>query len=214
LRTPHRTGLRRRSTARLSSTSSGAGEQPVYLKTHEAKRLSRRYWAAAYYNGDFFCIQTHSGYRMTVADPKGKLSFLPPDTTDQYLGEAILDCLAHSRFVHPEEQPLEDAELFDMGRVAMEYSAWVDNLKKAYGYRTKRALFKVMDHCSIDRDKSTITFRPSYHSKLEAWSGDGIRNEDEVVIPAASSAAEVGAALRLAFSRCLPRFVRRAPRNQ
>ncbi|NDL44379.1 contact-dependent growth inhibition system immunity protein, partial [Photorhabdus laumondii] len=43
---------------------------------------------------------------------------------------------------------------------------------------------------------------PSSHEKLEGWSGDGISVADYVVIPADSSPEEVGAALRLAFSRC------------
>ncbi|WP_338052467.1 contact-dependent growth inhibition system immunity protein [Stutzerimonas marianensis] len=44
--------------------------------------------------------------------------------------------------------------------------------------------------------------RPSHHEKLEAWSGKGLSESDYVIIPSGSSPSDVGAALRLAFSRC------------
>ena len=71
-----------------------------------------------------------------------------------------------------------------------------------YGYKTKRALFKDMKKCSIESNRGQITIRPSYHEKLEAWSGKGVSESDYVIIPSGSSPSDVGAALRLAFSRC------------
>jgi len=71
-----------------------------------------------------------------------------------------------------------------------------------YGYRTKRALFKNMKSCGILAEGDVIIISPSRHEKLEAWGrekGDGI---EDVVIEANRSPSEIGAALRLAFSRC------------
>ncbi|MCT7051686.1 contact-dependent growth inhibition system immunity protein, partial [Salmonella enterica] len=47
-----------------------------------------------------------------------------------------------------------------------------------------------------------ITIRPSFHEKLEAWSGDRISETDNVVLAVDSTPAEIGAGLRLALSRC------------
>ncbi|EPS9462270.1 CDI system immunity protein CdiI-o11, partial [Escherichia coli] len=44
--------------------------------------------------------------------------------------------------------------------------------------------------------------RPSFHEKLEAWSGNRINESDYVVLPADSSPTEIGSGLRLALSRC------------
>lgn len=59
-----------------------------------------------------------------------------------------------------------------------------------------------MKSCDIEEREGMITIGPNNHEKLEAWGrekGDGI---EDVVIAASSSHAEIGAALRLAFSRC------------
>ena len=67
-----------------------------------------------------------------------------------------------------------------------------------YGYKTKRSMFKNMKSVSIQRKENQIIFGPSHHEKLEVWG----RTKGDIIIPANSSPAEVGAALRLAFSRC------------
>lgn len=166
-------------------------------------------WAGAIYNGDFICVETYSGYRSSRSDPKGTQHLLIPDVSCEVLGVALLDALAHSRFVlpeprsdvwvHPEAE--FDSDLYDYKRGIERYAEWTKALMKRYGYKTKRALFKNMKSCNIESQNGTITIRPSYHEKLEMWSGDGISKDDYVVIPA-SSPAEIGAALRLAFSRC------------
>jgi len=60
-----------------------------------------------------------------------------------------------------------------------------------------------MKSCNIESLDGTIIVRPNFHDRLERWIGDGIGEEQNVVIPANSSFAEVGAALRLAFSHCV-----------
>jgi hypothetical protein len=173
--------------------------------------LIRGSWANAACNGDFILVETISGYRgPAVRDPKGKQHFLVSDASDQELGFAVIDALAHSRLVapaprtgvwiHPDTE--FDMELYDHRRGAERYDEWVKDLMTRYGYKTKRALFKNMNLCDVERKADVISITPNHHQKLEAWGrekDDGIEN---VVIPADSSPAEIGAALRLAFSRC------------
>jgi hypothetical protein len=154
--------------------------------------------AAVYKNDDFFCIKTFSGYRSSHVDPKGKHHLLELNASDEALGVALLDALAHSRFLLPEEDP----ELFDYQLGAERYHAWVAAIRKQYGYKSKRAMFKNMSSCGVEKVSSLITIRPRAHETLEGWGGEGINKEDYVVLPDSSSSAELGAALRLAFSRC------------
>ncbi|EPC03024.1 hypothetical protein L861_22200 [Litchfieldella anticariensis FP35 = DSM 16096] len=123
---------------------------------------------------------------------------LGSDSEDEELGEALTDALSKSRTLTLDEY----GEFFDYEKGKIQYKDWLKTLMERYGYKTERAMFKNMKSCNIESQNGTITIRPSHHEKLEAWSGDGISESDYVVIPADSSPAEVGAALRLAFSRC------------
>lgn len=162
-------------------------------------------------NDDFICVETWSGYRSSTRDPKGVQHFLSPDASDRDLGAAVLDALAHSRFVlgsprlgsvYPPEVEF-DKDLYDYDLNNQRYAAWVEALKVRYGYKTKRALFKDMKNCGIESSDNVIKIRPMRHEKLEGWGrtkGDGI---EDVLIPSDSSADKIGEALRVGFSRCL-----------
>lgn len=175
-------------------------------------KVIRGFWASAYCNESFICVYTRSGYRGgTEADRiKGKQYLLPHDADDDALGTAVWNTLSHSRCVLPEFYPdvspeVEcDAELYDNSQRAERYEEWVRHLMGIYGYKTKRALFKNMKSCSIEKKLGILTISPSIHEKLEAWSGfakdDGVEN---VVIPDNSTTAEIGAALRLAFEKSI-----------
>ncbi|MDR2220539.1 MAG: CdiI family contact-dependent growth inhibition immunity protein [Methylobacillus sp.] len=160
-------------------------------------------------NRDFLQVRTYSGYRgPTDADYKGALHLLSPDASDETLGAAVLDALALSRFalppsyrnapnLHPD---VEFDEEFSNVKMEQHYAEWVQQMMVRYGYKSKRALFKGMRRCGVESKQGVITLRPSYHEKLEGWSG--VSKDEHVVIPATSSAVEVGEAARLALSRC------------
>lgn len=167
-------------------------------------------WADAGINNELVYVRTYSGYRSSRADPRGVEHHAGADISDQALGEAVLDALAHSRFVlaqpredvwiHPEAT--FDRDLYDPTLTTQRYEQWVGSMLERCGYKTRRALFKDMKKCSIERKEGQITIRPSHHEKLEFWSGKGIGESLYVTVPFASSPAEIGAALRLAFGRC------------
>ncbi|NHB61287.1 contact-dependent growth inhibition system immunity protein [Photorhabdus sp. RW14-46] len=154
--------------------------------------------ASAMFNGDFYSVKTYSGNGLLRADPLGSKHLLQPIVSDQELGKAVLDALSKSRVI-----PFDECEdYFDHDASDEQYKNWITEMMKSYGYRSKRRLFKKMLSCSICMLDGEITIQPSSHEKLEGWSGDGISEADYVIIPANSSPEEVGAALRLAFSRC------------
>lgn len=173
-------------------------------------QVTQASWAEALCNADLVSIETRSGYRSNRADPKGAQHLLSPDASDEVLGKALLDSLERSRFVvsapregtwmHPDAE--FDNDLYDFEKSAARYEVWKRSLMDRYGYKTHQALFKGMKSCSIERRGGLITIAPMHHEQLEAWGrtkDDGI---EDVVIPAESTHAELGAALRLAFSRC------------
>ena len=168
-------------------------------------------WANAYSNGEFVCIETVSGYRGgTHSDPKGAEHYLDSGASDEALGSAVLDAMARSRFVLSSPRVgsvyppglVFDTELYDPKKIAERYAAWKSSLMQRYGYKSQQALFEGMRHCSIQEQGGQITISPSHHQSLEGWGrtkGDGI---EDVVLPADGRPAEIGAALRLAISRC------------
>lgn len=169
-----------------------------------------RAWASVKLNKEFLCIQTYSGYGSSRADYKGAMYLMSPDAADQEVGEAVLDALSKSRFVLPEPRTdvwihpaaTFDRDLYDLDSMMKRYKDWVAGLMGKYGYKTKRALFKDMKSCNVEGKLGILKMTPSHHEKLEAWSGDGFTESDNVVIAADSSPDQVGFALRLALSRC------------
>ena len=156
-------------------------------------------WAQAYQNQDIICVHSCSGFRGCAYDPNGKESVLGVDAGDGVLGIAVWNALAHSRFLSVREVP----DFFDCRRVEERYAEWVKSLMTRQGYKTKAALFRNMKLCSIRLSKGTIEMFPTIHEELEAWGreeNDGIK---EVFVGADSLPNDIGAALRLGFSRCV-----------
>lgn len=73
---------------------------------------------------------------------------------------------------------------------------------RAFNYKTKRSIFKNMLSCGVCQLNGVITITSTIHNRLDGWSGNGIAESDYVIIPDSSTHEEIGAALRLAFSRC------------
>lgn len=156
--------------------------------------------ASACSNGDFILIESYSGLGRMQLDSEAPQFCLPMGSADLDAGRAVLEALFNSRQISMDEIP----QFFDLDRTNREYEKWISDLILRYGYRTKRALFKDMKSVSIrlDPSRTTMTLAPSHHDRLESWirtKGDGI---EDVVVPANSSPSEIGAALRVAFSRC------------
>jgi hypothetical protein len=167
-------------------------------------------WASAKCNGDFMCVETYSGYSNSRRDPKGEQYFLAPEASNEKLGLAVVNALGRSRFVLPAPRTDVwihpdagfDMELYDYKQTTENYATWVKDLMIRYGYKTKRALFKKMKSCSIERKGGVISIGPSHHEKLESWGRENDDGIEDVVIPESSTSGEIGAALRLAFGRC------------
>ena len=149
-------------------------------------------------NQDFIIVVTYSGYRMTTRDPDGLQTILPLDVSDEELGQVTLLALSKSRVINVSEI----GTFLNIDNIKRRYDVWVADLMAKYNYKTKRALFKKMMRCSVEIRDGRLTISPSWHEKLEAWSGEGLTEDDDVVLSVNSTTEEIGAGLRLAFSRC------------
>jgi len=156
-------------------------------------------WADVRANKDFIFVQTLSGNGVALPDPLGNKFFLSHSSTDDELGQSLLEALAMSRLIDPEADP----GFFDFrGRSANEYNEWVAATMRKFSYKRKTALFGRMRFCSVGVVGDVMTIYPSHHERGDAWSGEGLTEEDNVILAFNSSPSEVGAALRLALERC------------
>jgi len=160
------------------------------LEARQGKR------ANAVLNGDFLCIETYSGRGLLGRDPTGARYIFTADVEDAVLGEALLDALDKSRFLSGDEAK----KLLDRDQAKQVYEEWVQGMIERYAYKSRRNLFKDMACCNVKLIGETVIIGPTSHPKLEAW--EGLSDDQSVTISHASAAAEVGAALRLAFGRC------------
>ena len=106
----------------------------------------------------------------------------------------------HDVQLHPDT--VTDTEMFGPQIRTARAKASNCEMMTRFGFKTIRALYKNMMNCGIRSKAGVITIAPTHHERLCGWSrekGDGI---EDVLIPATSAPVEVGAALRLAFSRC------------
>jgi hypothetical protein len=150
-------------------------------------------------NGDFLAVSTRSGNAgVHRLDPLGNDYLLAPNVSEEDLGNAVLDALAHSCFLEYKEHPgwydSEDAKKQNDERVA--------TLMTRYGYKKRSSLFSSMELCAIELVEGVITIRPNKHVKSEVWEQRTPDLDKNLTIAADSPPAEIGAALKEGFRRC------------
>lgn len=149
-------------------------------------------------NPEFYCIQTISGYRMLAVDPDAEIFFLETTASHIQIGECVIKAISASRLIDLKDIP----SYFDHEKKTQQYKKWVAYVSEKYGYKSRRELFNNMRSCGAEEFEGLITFKPTFHDKLEGFSGDGISESEYVTIPSESSAEDVGKAVLLALSRC------------
>ncbi len=159
-------------------------------------RLPFAQWADIKRTERFISVEPLSGYRRTLREDEGYVIYLAPETTDEELGRALLECLDKSRFIWPPDEP----QFFDADRIMRCYRNWQKDVMSRYGYKTKRDAYKNMDWCGAERSEGKISLQPHKRDKTEYWRD--LPPERTVVIPATQDAVAAGAALRLALDRC------------
>ena len=160
--------------------------------------------AGVYKNERFYSIITYSGQGLWRSDFRAKEHVLLADASDQALGHAIWDALSQSRIV----QPKDDPELWDNDLAKQRVQVWNKQRMQRFGYKTRGAMFRHMKICNISLRDGMIQIRPSKRERGgNLYTGESFEESDYVYIPETSTEAEIGAGLRLALSRCIPRDI-------
>ncbi|HHK75297.1 MAG TPA: DUF1436 family protein [Rhizobiales bacterium] len=142
----------------------------------------------------FYLIESNVAYRAAMPDPEGIRHVLPPDASAEQLGAAILDALAHSRFIPP-SHPEFDA-LFKERKAAELVDEYDAELMRLAGVKNKASLYRGAKgvNVTLEVDHSQINiYAFSRRKGRYFWS----RKSDPVgkrTVPAAVSAQELGEA--------------------
>lgn len=154
--------------------------------------------ACVHRNEKFAAFSPLSGYRMWLPEDEDRTLFLRPDATDEALGQALLETLSMSRFIHPTDDQLE---FFKAERYVRADEIWHNNLMKRFGFRTLRQLYAKMAFCKVTRAEGKILIKPHRRDVEPRYWWD-LPPEMTAVIDATQDPAAVGAALSLALGRC------------
>jgi hypothetical protein len=151
--------------------------------------------AAIYRSARFISVETLSGAPgLVYREDEPYRIYLHPDATNELLGRTLLTALNKSRFVDNTEP-----EFFDPDRADRVYETWEKDVMQRYGFASKRDAFKSTDWCRATASDGKITIEP-HRPEWPKWRR--LAPEQTVVIPATDDAEAIGAAVRLALSRC------------
>lgn len=154
------------------------------------------------FNSELIFISTRIHYRVSVVRrDTGVHSVLPISCSDAELANAVRRSLNESRMIDIETERY----LLSFPEVGKMYEEWVAQTVEQRGYASRKALFKDMMAVDIDQTPETLTLQPLIHEALEGWGlpDKGTRPDPEkVVVGFDVTDAELGAAIRLAMSRC------------
>ncbi len=160
------------------------------------ERLPFTQWADIQRTERFICVEPRSGYSMILPENDGYTIHLPHDASDEALGRALLEALDRSRFIWPADEP----EFFEWQRYVKCDRHWEKETMRRYSYKTRRDLYKNMNWCRAERSEGKLSIKPHRRDQPGLWTD--VPPEKIVVVPASQNVATLGAALRLALSRC------------
>ena len=154
-------------------------------------------WAAIHATEKFLLINPMSGYRRQLPEDEPHSVYLEPDAVDTTLGDAVLEALNISRFIHPHTE----RAFFKMDRILAADKRWHQDFMRRYGYKTKRDAYKTMRYCFAERSEGNISIQPHKRDVKPALWWD-LPADKTVVIPETDDPNIIGAATRLALSHC------------
>ena len=158
--------------------------------------MTKRRSASLYGTDKFICVHALYGYRRALLADDGFRAYIAADASDESLGSSVLRALNESHAM----DPVKDRDFFDGRRHYETYKGWLNEAMAKYNMRSKSQMFKHLAYCSIHREKGKISIEPHAHRGSDRI--DVLGDDQIVEIPASTNAIAVGAAVRLAMSRC------------
>ena len=154
-------------------------------------------WAVINQTEKFTVTLQLSGYRRHLYEDQTHPIYLDPNPTEETLGSALLESLNISRFV----DPWKEGDFFSADRIVASDKAWHAEFMKRFRYKTLREAYKNMLYCLAQRSEGRIAIRPHRRGDKPRFWWD-LPPEQTVVIPATDDPGILGAAAKLALSRC------------
>ncbi|KLN98162.1 contact-dependent growth inhibition system immunity protein [Moellerella wisconsensis] len=153
--------------------------------------------AAIYATEKFYCIETLSGHGLLIDDNLVSPIYFTKQVADAEFGHAIRHALSLSRLVDP-----KDPDFFNHDQIEKRYKLWIAEAMDMWGYKNRKALFTKMHTCTVKLLNNEIKIMPWSHEKLESWGSQGMKKEDNIILPSSVSDEMFGSAVKKAFLRC------------
>ena len=151
-------------------------------------------------NKDFLLVTSFIRGMIAMTDPDQDFVFNKVDITDSYFGKLVKEKLDESREVSLQEfQAMFNSEKMKGLQKNLE-----EEMKKRYGYKNKKSIYKDMSFLSLEQDNLYITISPLHQDSLDGSTGISLPDNSplEFKYDKNISDEELGKAVRQALTYC------------
>ena len=151
-------------------------------------------------NNEFLLVTSIIRGMIGMTDPDQDFVFNKVDITDSYFGKLVKEKLDESREVSLQEfQAIFNSEKMKGLQKNLE-----EEMKKRYGYKNKKSIYKDMSFLSLEQDASFIIIAPLHQDSLGGYSGILLPDNSalEFKYDKNISDEELGKAIRQALTYC------------
>ena len=151
-------------------------------------------------NNEFLLVTSIIRGMIGMTDPDQDFIFNQVDITDSYFGKLVREKLDESREVSLQEfQAIFNSEKMKGLQKRLE-----EEMKKRYGYKNKKSIYKDMSSLSLEQDHLYITISPLHQDSLDGSTGISLPDNSplEFKYDKNISDEELGKAIRQALTYC------------
>ena len=151
-------------------------------------------------NNEFLLVTSIIRGMIGMTDPDQDFVFNKVDITDSYFGKLVKEKLDESREVSLQEfQAIFNSEKMKGLQKNLE-----EEMKKRYGYKNKKSIYKDMSFLSLEQDDLYITISPLHQDSLDGSTGISLPDNSplEFKYDKNISNEELGKAIRQALTYC------------
>lgn len=151
-------------------------------------------------NNEFLLVTSIIRGMIGMTDPDQDFVFNKVDITDSYFGKLVKEKFDESREVSLQEfQAIFNSEKMKGLQKRLE-----EEMKKRYGYKNKKSIYKDMSSLSLEQDDLYITISPLHQDSLDGSTGISLPDNSplEFKYDKNISDEELGKAVREALTYC------------
>ena len=151
-------------------------------------------------NNEFLLVTSIIRGMIGMTDPDQDFVFNKVDITDSYFGKLVKEKLDESREVSLQEFQA----IFNYEKMKGLQKNLEEEMKKRYGYKNKKSIYKDMSFLSLEQDDLYITISPLHQDSLDGSTGISLPDNSplEFKYDKNISDEELGKAIRQALTYC------------